>query len=672
MKSKIFNYLFIIIGTFLIFNITILAEDSDENIITGSTYTLPDAQALLKAKLYRGHNQDRQNLGIYMPAGSSFKIRSKNGKNFSVDVLNDDERNEKVANEAYSVSSEWVTIEAGNYDSVPFLVNPSGEGELIYEIKDKTGVTDLVVFKKGGNENAFFSNWDTSQQKFAVVESDSFIFMIPAVDKEKLRNGDPNLYQFTSLSDMVTWYDNLVISYDRYVGLSNDAANIYDRNVKMRFLIKPNKGGIGAGAYYPFRYIYNTAEDLGGFLYKSWGPLHEVGHGYQHGYTYSKNNPNLDISEVANNIFAYYEEQKNLKSGDPGWLWTNHTQEDMINEINRFNDFNDLIEQTGVDSNNNPKYNYHFYERLFIFINLFDKIGMQQAMRKASSEYRRIKNQNQDIINSDLFGIYFSQGTNYNVIPYLNSMKIKPSKSTEDIIYPQKFPIVYPLAYIVNSNTAQTIASQKQLRGIYSVVENNDFKNYVQTNNINRNVKFNITTEDNHKLLNKTLYIKNSSDEIVKQQRISGNQVTIEDVPVGIYYVDISNGNISNLNYLLVRQDSSVLSSNINYIPDETGESQNSSNEDNSNTSNNSTNGDNSNDSSSNSNSSSDNNSSQSDLVINIDYDYDPKNYDDLGEVVNVPNTGISTGLFLGFGMILISLGIALFVYKKDVILKTR
>ena len=52
--------------------------------------------------------------------------------------------------------------------------------------------------------------------------------------------------------------------------------------------------------------------------------------------------------------------------------------------------------------------------------------------------------------------------------------------------------------------------------------------------------------------------------------------------------------------------------------------------------------------------------------MINIDYDYDPKNYDDLGEIVDVPNTGKSTGLFIGIGMMLISFGIGIFVYKKE------
>ena len=99
--------------------------------------------------------------------------------------------------------------------------------------------------------------------------------------------------------------------------------------------------------------------------------------------------------------------------------------------------------------------------------------------------------------------------------------------------------MVYPLAYLVNKNTATTIVNRLNLRGIYSVVENNNIKNYINTNNINRNVRFIINTDDSRKLKNKTLYIKNSSNDIIREQKITGSEITVNNVPVGIYYIDI-------------------------------------------------------------------------------------------------------------------------------------
>ena len=648
MIKRLLNYSFMIILLFLSISINISAAD---DVIVGSVYTVPSAQPLLNAALYRGHGMDRQNIGIYMPAGSSFKIRSTNGKRFRLDLLNDDEKTEVVANAAPTVASEWVTIEA-EYDSVPFIVIPNGTGEFTYEIKDKTNVLELPVFKKGGNESNFFANWNTDNQKFAVIEGDNVIFLVPAIDKNNIINNTGGQYNFSSLADMLNWYDTVVDHYDTYVGLSKNTANSYDENIPMRFFIKANKSGLGGAAFFAYHYIYETSSSLGGFLRKSWGALHEIGHGYQHGYTGKTEEPNINISEVGNNIFAYYEQQLFLNAGDGGFLWTDHNQEDMIAEIERFNNFNELIEQIGVDSQGNPKYNYHFYERLFIFTNLLDKIGMQNAMKKASSEYRRIKNEDSDIVNSDLFGIYFSEGTGYNVIPYFNFMKVFPSNAAENTVYSKKQPIVYPLAYIVNENVARTIASNNSLRGIYSVVENNDIKNYINTNGITRNVKFNITTDNSRNLLNKTIYIKNSSNEIVKEQRISSNEVTVLDVPVGMYYVDISNGSINNLNYLLVVQNSSVLTSNINYISntDKTDSGEVGSTDEQTSSS----------------------VSQDNDLVINIDYDYDPKNYNDEGELVEVPNTGVTSNILIIFAIVFVVLGSSIILYKKDAFIKNK
>ena len=662
MIKRLLNYFFIILVLFLTLGINISAAD-DADVSVGTSYTVPSAQALLNASLYRGHGQDRQNIGIYMPAGSSFKIRSTSGKRFRLDLLNDDSATEVVANDAVTVASEWITIEA-EYDSVPFIVIPNGTEDFTYEIKDKTNVLDLPVFKKGENESEFFANWNTDNQKFAVIEDDHVIFLVPSIDKNSIINNPGGQYNFSSLDDMLNWYDTVIEHYDNYVGLSKNASNTYDEKIPMRFFIKSNKSGIGGSAFKPYHYIYETSASLGGFLRKSWGALHEIGHAYQHGYTGNTEEPNINISEVGNNIFAYFEEQLFLSPGDGGFLWTDHNQEDMIEEIERFNNFNELIEQTGVDSQGKPKYNYHFYERLFIFTNLLDKIGMQNAMKKVSSEYRRIKNENSDIVNSDLFGIYFTEGTGYNVIPYLNFMKVFPSNSAEDTVYSRRDPIVYPLAYVVNENVARTIATNKNLRGIYSVVENNDIKNYINNNGIKRNVKFNISTNDNHNLLNKTIYIKNSSNEIVKEQRISGNEVLVQDIPVGMYYVDISNGTINNLNYLLVAQDSSVLTSNINYTSDgiDEDEGNGQSESGNSSTGNNEQNNQ----------GSSSNVSTNDDLVININYDYDPKNYDDQGQLVEVPNTGVTTNTLLIVAFIFIAVGSAIILYKKDIFIKNK
>ena len=59
------------------------------------------------------------------------------------------------------------------------------------------------------------------------------------------------------------------------------------------------------------------------------------------------------------------------------------------------------------------------------------------------------------------------------------------------------------------------------------------------------------------------------------------------------------------------------------------------------------------------------------DIVVNVEYEYDPKNVNDLGEVVSVPNTKMSNNnIFLLFGTFL-ALGtsiLVVYIIKKKYI----
>ena len=311
-------------------------------------------------------------------------------------------------------------------------------------------------------------------------------------------------------------------------------------------------------------------------------------------------------------------------------MWTDHSQEELMSVIRSVDNYNDLV--TTV----NGEVQYRYYERLFAFTNLFDKIGMEKAMSYTSSQYRKIKNEGNDIKNADLFGQYFSESTGYNVLPYLNYVKIFPSDSVENEVYDKKLPIVYPVSYVFSKNNALAIANSLNLRGVYSVIENEEIKNFVSSNNLKRNIRFNIKTDDNRKLKNKVLYIKTDNNNVIVSQKIEGSEVLVTDVPLGIYYVDISKGSVDNLKYLLVNDTYSLLSSNIEYTSDVIeNEVSNDNNEE---------------------------------LNVDIKYNYDPKNYNDFGDVVDVPNTKGSLNIFnilIGMSFIFASLLLILIITKS-------
>ena len=629
------NILKILIFIFvLLININIKAEDS--SIVTGTTYTLPSAivNKLLSLKVYRGYGMDRQDIGIYMPQGSSFKIRIKQNKTISLELLNNNKDTEKSSENNktdYKISTEWVTITAES-DSVPFFktLHSDTSNSIEYEITEQNGTQALTKFTRGNNESNFYNSWNGNSQKLAVITDDYITFLVPRENLDEIGaivNHNSSLeYPFSSITDMLNWYDGVISRYNEYIGLSEDAKEEYNKDIRMKYFIKANIHGVGYAAYYPWNCIATNSNGISPFLHKGWTSVHEIGHGFQSYFTWSSgdiNSENLILSEVENNFFAYEEAKKyeNNPNGGIGILYGDTVQQDYINTIQGISKFNELMGDGTASAANAGT-------RLFVFENLFDKIKMPTVMPYALRKYRSIKSNGDNIANSDLYGKYFSEASGYNVIPYLNYFKIYPSKEVEEEVYSNESPILYPIAQVFNDTTASSIATNLNLRGIYSVIDNNDVRNYISTNKINRDVKFKIATDNSKKLNHKKLYIKNSKNEIVRQEVLSGNEIVVKNLPVGMYYVEISSGSISNTKYILIPQTDS---GKADLAP--TGSSGN----------------------------------SQSDNVLTIDlnYNYNP-NSDTEEQIVDVPNTGIVNSILIVIGMIFISAGIGLLIYKKE------
>lgn len=629
------NILKILIFIFvLLININIKAEDN--NIVTGTIYTLPSAivNKLLSLKVYRGYGMDRQDIGIYMPQGSSFKIRIKQNKTISLELLNNDKDTEKSSENNktdYEISNEWVTITAES-DSVPFIrtLHSDSLDKVEYEITEQNGTQALTKFTRGNNESNFYNSWNGNSQKLAVITDDYITFLVPRENLDEIGaivNHNSSLeYPYSSITDMLNWYDGVISRYNEYIGLSEDAKEEYNKDIRMKYFIKANIHGVGYAAYYPWNCIATNSNGISSFLHKGWTPVHEIGHGFQSYFTWSSrdiNSEDLILSEVENNFFAYEEAKKyeNNPNGGIGILYGDTVQQDYINTIQGISKFNELMGDGTASAANAGT-------RLFVFENLFDKIKMPTVMPYALRKYRSIKSNGDNIANSDLYGKYFSEASGYNVIPYLNYFKIYPSKEVEEEVYSNESPILYPIAQVFNDTTASSIATNLNLRGIYSVIDNNDVRNYISTNKINRDVKFKIATDNSKKLNHKKLYIKNSKNEIVRQEVLSGNEIVVKNLPVGMYYVEISSGSISNTNYILIPQTDS---GKADLAP--TGSSGNS--------------------------------QSNNVLTIDLNYNYNP-NSDTEEQIVDVPNTGIVNSILIVIGMIFISAGIGLLIYKKE------
>lgn len=253
-----------------------------------------------------------------------------------------------------SSTGKWDQKGSRMFPNISMIVE-SGEDNTVLEVdlsdleSDKESIQSLNYYHycDGINaQNKFLNTSDT----YSIIESERMTMMVPLADMKKIiinnsdewkdfynkvKNAEAMYskeeeiydYFFKSIDDLLLYYEDIISTYDEYIGLELETNNKNNKNVLSKFFIRTNKNGAG-GAYYTSTEIANSSETLGGFLYKSWGPLHEIGHGYEASwygrYSGEKDTKigNINLTEVANNIFAYQYEKKILKNKDYSWLLT--------------------------------------------------------------------------------------------------------------------------------------------------------------------------------------------------------------------------------------------------------------------------------------------------------------------------------------------------------------
>ena len=518
---------------------------STENTITKKLYTLPNVSSIGIAGTSRGNWHDRQNLGIYMKAGSSFEIRQTNltiNQDLNLDCLNNDSQTEK----SYKIpkNGDWVTISVDN-DSVPFIRTVYGlETEPTVEIRNEKQTEELTYYYYKGNEQEFFEKWKNNNHSYAVIENDVATFLVPVKDRDSIVKTNGNNYNFKSIDEMLEYYHNFVEQFDRFLGLSYDTDNILNKNIRTKFFVKANKHGAGA-AYYSGNHTAQNGDSISGYLSKGWLNLHEFGHGYEG----SLANQDLALVDVMNNILAHYFQITFLNENDGGWLGNKLKIEESIkNAREKASNFNELSYQ----------------QKLYMFVDLLDKIGPEKSMTYVHSKYREYVSQGKQYNASDMFAKSFSEVSGYNVIPYLNSFKVTPSEDIQTEIYEKDLPCVYYLRDLVDTDekTGQ-IRKELNLDGKYALVSNEDIAKY----NMNGNLTINISIEDFEQIKNKKIYIKDGS-KIVKEILVDSTNLKIENLPVGIYEIELPNTkNLAyehNYEYVVVKENNDNIK-NIEY-----------------------------------------------------------------------------------------------------------
>lgn len=509
-------FAFILLLT-IVMTVTMMQPKVNAATLEKKLYTLEDPTWLKNQGFSKGINHDKQDLGIVLPKAGTIEIRQKNTKfkgNVTLELLNDDNKTES----SQTIGSSWVTLTAIN-DAVPFVrtVYTADGNAPVVEYKVSDNITDLPVFKQGDNEANFWGKWDKTNASFGLIGNKYIQILVPKGDKAYLKK----MNDFSSIGALLAYYDNVFETYNELAGLSFTPQKATDKNIPNRYFAKADKNGAGAG-YYGDTHTAETSPSVIAFWLKpGWGGLHEIGHGYQG--TFMADNT-FSTGEVWNNIYANSMQKKDYYNG---WLYEGNlaTQE---------TDF-----YKNVYAAKTPTNDWNLRNKLYMLTLMKDKAG-DPAFAHFNQSHRaevNAKTLGENPLVLDLLSKYFGEVSHYNFTPYLElvqgSMSLK--QKVENLYSGNK--AVYPLASLLSSDNLQKAKKDIALDTKWGLVSNNQLEKYKVVNTMN--IQF--TINDFTQIKGRTLKIKDGED-VVREVKITAPTVTLKNMPIGIYSLDIPTG----------------------------------------------------------------------------------------------------------------------------------
>lgn len=514
-------------------NIEITAEPQQNIEVKRIVYAIPQMKNMKDVGMERGNNADSQNLGIYLPSGTSATIEyigeDKLPSNFKITNCT----NTRVHNNIYS-SSTSINIVSNrdnvSYDCIPLITSPRLNDETydktyLFKLTYDKSVQPLTYYHYNDNEDSFFTTWNNNQHSFALVDGEAFQIVVPLEDKDNLVG---NGKDFSSLKEVCEYYINVVNRYDKMAGLSFNADDPLDKNYRTKYLGLADGywQGKGIGAFYESSYIGIGNYSTVGFFRYGWGSLHEFGHGYQGNFGKGIGaGDSIRFNETGNNILAHYVQiDKTLYKADGDWLGNITNIEESKNSA-RLNGTNIFI----VDGT----YAYAS-EKLYFIINLLDVFGGEKVYGELFSYYRHIYSTYGNIYTiPDIYAKFFFEKYNANIIPYLNAWKL-------DVSYSVKLEI--------SSSNAKNYVIPKD---ILSESELNAYKEtypnalvYAPTTeeklsmlDVKYDLNISINIDDISKLKNKFIGIKQNDKFITKIKIEDSNTLSIKELSRGYYEV---------------------------------------------------------------------------------------------------------------------------------------
>ena len=478
-------------------------------------YSLPSVANMTLAGTYRGNGHDRQMLGFYMEQGASINVKLISGADrLNLNYWNNDSQTEL----SFNITGDDTTVTSDVAGGVPFIQTvydakePVVVGITINADDSQGKVSRLPYYHYQDNEKEFFDEWEADTDSYAVIESEDITVLVPYADRNFLVNYYGKCHK--SLDEFLQYWHKIINQYDEFLGLSYDAEDAIDQNVKTKYFVKANAHGAGS-AYYSVSHVGINNKSVASFFEMNWGGLHEVGHGYQGSLAHS----GMELGEVSNNIVGHYVQiDKNIYTYNDDWLGSLSGIEQKIN-AKRLN--GTTFSELAVN------------EQLYFLVNFLDTYNAKDTYARINQIWRRALRDKRNITAQDAYVLAVNELYNANTAPYFESWGLSISDSVKKEIAGST--ILYPLADMVNdTKKAQTIRQELSKEGMYSLVSGNELSKY----NMSGSVKISLAIDDVDELIGKKITIQNG-ENYKKEITITGSDVLLKDISAGAYEIKL-------------------------------------------------------------------------------------------------------------------------------------
>ncbi|MBC1247806.1 putative mucin/carbohydrate-binding domain-containing protein [Listeria booriae] len=498
-----------------------------EQVVTKELYTLVKPVALDKAGLSRGIYHDRQDLGIIMPAGEELEIRQVN-PNYKDTVSGRFITADSKEDSTFQITSSWGKIK-NNYTAVPFIYTSfrtDGSKEkpvLEYRVTNK--MKKLPIYQANNNETAFFQLWDSQDAEYGLVLSDKFQMIVPKKDKELLRK----LKDFKNIDDVISYYNQVITLYCKLDGLSLDAKEDYNRDIATKFFIRANKSG-GGYMYYGNEDTAENNDSLAGWLYKGWGPLHEIGHGFQGPFMSGE----VSLGEIWNNIYAASFEEQYM--GDAVF------QKGTIYGTSFKSRTNEMIQSWKVANLPISKWSGSSKEQTLMAMK--EKAG-DEAFAYFNQQYRKLTSQaNFNPSDYPIFQVlnkFYGEKTKFDFTPFTDSIKAPMSNVQKEQNRNKDYRPVASIVDVIPDSKRESAKQQLKLKTDIAIVDNSQ----IASLGLKGNVTINLDIADFKDIKGKHLKLTDG-EKIVKDVIITSPTIKLDNLPNGVYTIADIVGNTAN------------------------------------------------------------------------------------------------------------------------------